>query len=67
VSGWWLPMVIVVAVIPGADAVRAAFELALEEEPAAGVEPELVVELDVQAATASAAVVTTARAGTRSR
>jgi hypothetical protein len=29
VSGWWLPMVMVVVVMPGADAVRAAFELLL--------------------------------------
>src|ERR1700761_6998871 len=54
-------MVIVVAVMPGADAGRAALEL--EPEPA--LEPEL--ELELHAATASAAVATTAIAGTRSR
>jgi len=27
VSGWWLPMVIWVGVMPGAEAVSAAFEL----------------------------------------
>jgi hypothetical protein len=73
VSGWWLPMVIVVAVMPGADAVRGALELLLA--PAApleaGLAPEpggaLVLELELHAATASAAVATTAMAGTRSR
>src|SRR5580692_5280783 len=68
-------MVIVVAVIPGADAVRAAAELlpllvlALVLEPAAGLEPGLEVELELElhAATASAAVATTAMTGTRSR
>jgi hypothetical protein len=65
VSGWWLPMVIVVGVMPGADAVRAALELLelLELEPELGVE----LELDEQAATASAATVMMAAACQRSR
>jgi len=45
VSGWWLPMVMVVAVMPGADAVRAVLELpppALELPPPPGPEPELL-------------------------
>ena len=61
-SGWWLPMVIVVGVMPGADAVRAELEL-LELEPAL----ELELELDEQAATASAATVMMAAACQRSR
>src|SRR5271165_1314246 len=56
-------MVIVVAVMPGADAVRAALEL----EPEPVLEPELELELELHAATASAAVAMTAIAGTRSR
>ena len=60
-SGWWLPMVMVVAVMPGADAVRAAFELLL----ALALEPEL--ELDEHAATPSAAAVMIAAACQRSR
>src|SRR6516164_9071796 len=53
--------------MPGADAVRAALELLeLPVEPVPGLELELELEL-LHAATASAAVVTTARAGTRSR
>ena len=63
-SGWWLPMVIWVAVMPGADAVRAALELLeLEPEP----ELELELELDEQAATVSAATVMMAAACQRSR
>src|SRR5215831_1332461 len=62
-------MVIVVAVMPGADAVRAALELALAlglVAPAPGL--ELVeLELEVHAARPSAAVARTAMAGTRSR
>jgi hypothetical protein len=69
--------VIVVAVMPGADAVRAALELllalalvlepGLELPPWAAVEVELGLELELeQAATASAATVTTAMAGRRS-
>src|SRR5215469_7456992 len=56
-------MVIVVAVMPGPDAVSAAFELEPELVP----EPELELELELQAASASAAVAMTAMAGTRSR
>src|ERR1700692_3924696 len=52
-------MVIVVAVMPGADAVSAALELPPEAAP----EPEP----EEHAATASAATVTMAMAGTRSR
>src|SRR5215468_9903728 len=57
-------MVIVVAVMPGADAVRAAFDA-----PALLLEPALELELEpeLHAATASAAAATTAMAGTRSR
>jgi len=55
-------MVIVVGVMPGADAVRAALEL-LELEP----ELELELELDEQAATARAATVMMAAACQRSR
>ena len=58
-SGWWLPMVMVVAVMPGADAVRAALELLAELA--------LELELDEHAATASAATVTMAAACQRSR
>jgi hypothetical protein len=60
VSGWWLPMVIVVAVMPGADAVRAALELLL-------LELELELELDEHAATPSAAAVMMATACQRRR
>src|SRR5579863_1146803 len=66
-------MVIVVAVMPGADAVRGAVELLLAPAapPEAGLEAEpgagLVLELELHAATASAAVATTAMAGPRSR
>src|SRR5580692_1427645 len=59
-------MVIVVAVMPGADAVRAAFALPV----AAALEPGLELELpplELQAATVSAATATAAIAGTRSR
>src|SRR5215831_6313376 len=57
-------MVIVVAVMPGADAVRAAFDApALLLEPG----PELELEPELHAATASAAAATAAMAGTRSR
>jgi len=55
-------MVIVVAVMPGADAVSAAPEL-LEPDPGL----ELEVELDEQAATASAAAVMMAAACQRRR
>jgi hypothetical protein len=67
VSGWWLPMVIWVAVTPGADAVRAAFELLEAEllEPEPGL--ELEVELDEQAATVNVATVMMAAACQRSR
>ena len=61
-SGWWLPIVIVVGVMPGADAVRAALEL-LELDPELGLE----LELDEQAAAASAATVVMAAACQRSR
>jgi hypothetical protein len=74
VSGWWLPIRIEVAVMPGADAVRGALALLLDVavELAAGLVVELELELELellelQAATASAAVATTAMAGTRSR
>ncbi len=60
-SGWWLPMVMVVAVTPGADAVSAALELL----PELGLELEL--ELDEHAATPSAAAVMMAAACQRSR
>ena len=50
-------MVIVVAVMPGADAVSAALELLLEPEP----EPELELEPDEHAATVNAATVTIGR------
>jgi hypothetical protein len=67
VSGWWLPIVMVVAVMPGAEAVRAALELLLlelEPEP----EPELELELLLEhAATASAVAVMMAAACQRSR
>src|SRR5215467_6274641 len=56
-------MVIVVAVMPGADAVSAALELLPEPEPG----PELELEPELHAATASAAAATAATAGTRSR
>ena len=47
VSGWWLPIVIVVDVMPGAEAVSAALdEEALALEP----ELELGVPLELQAA-----------------
>ncbi len=65
-SGWWLPIVIWVAVMPGADAVRAALELPeLPEllEPVPGLE----LEFDEQAATVSAATVMMAAACQRSR
>jgi hypothetical protein len=62
VSGWWLPTVIVVAVMPGADAVRAALEL----PPAPAAELELPL-LELHAAAVSAATAMTAMAGTRSR
>jgi hypothetical protein len=62
VSGWWLPIVIVVAVMPGADAVSAALEL---PELAPG--PELELELDEHAATPSAATVMMAAACQRTR
>jgi hypothetical protein len=58
VSGWWLPMVMVVAVMPGADAVRAAVELPPALPPGL-LEPELL-----QAATVIAATATAATAGT---
>ena len=58
-SGWWLPMVMVVGVMPGADAVRAALELVLELA--------LELELDEHAATPSAATVMMAAACQRSR
>ncbi len=60
-SGWWLPMVMVVGVMPGADAVRAALELLLE------LALELELELDEHAATPSAAAVMMAAACQRSR
>jgi hypothetical protein len=56
VSGWWLPIVMVVGVMPGADAVRAAFALLLE------LELELELELDEHAATPSSAEVMMAAA-----
>jgi hypothetical protein len=62
VSGWWLPMVIVVGVIPGADAVRAVLELP-ELDPEAAVE----LELDEHAARANAATVIMAAACQRTR
>jgi hypothetical protein len=69
VSGWWLPMVMVVAVMPGADAVSGAFALLLVL--AAGLDPAVELELGLEpeehAATASAAAATTAMAGARSR
>src|SRR6516225_1624974 len=65
VSGWWLPMVIVVAVMPGADAVSAEFVLVPEPAPELALGLEL--ELELHAATARAAAATTAMAGTRSR
>jgi hypothetical protein len=59
VSGWWLPMVMVVAVMPGADAVRAALEVLV------GVVVE--VELDEHAVTVSPAAAIRAVACQRSR
>jgi hypothetical protein len=64
VSGWWLPIVMVVGVMPGADAVRAALELPLLEPEA---ELELELELDEHAATPSRAEVMMAAARQRSR
>ena len=60
---------IVVAVMPGADAVSGALALAVEVEPEVELEPVTGVglELEEQAATASAAAATTAIAGARSR
>ena len=60
-SGWWLPIVMVVGVMPGADAVRAAFELL----PV--LELELELPLDEHAATPSGAEVMMAAACQRSR
>src|SRR5580693_5333110 len=64
-------MRIEVAVMPGADAVSGAVSLPVvldvAPEPAVELEPGLVLELEEQAATASAAAATTAMAGARSR
>src|SRR5580692_10982378 len=64
-------MRIEVAVMPGADAVSGAVALPVvldvAPEPAVELEPGLVLELEEQAATASAAAATTAMAGARSR
>jgi hypothetical protein len=61
-------MVIVLVVIPGADAFRAALELPPEPpELVLPPEPAPELELEEHAATVSAAAATTAIAGTRSR
>jgi hypothetical protein len=64
VSGWWLPIVIVLAVMPGAEAVSAAPD---EEEPALGLELGVEVLLEPQAATPIATTAIPATSGRLAR